>query len=290
MRAFVVGGGTAPSTALLPARGGSLRTGRVRGPSRLTLRRMRSRILALLPVLGLVLATGCSDDGGRRDVGDAVTRDDAVLLGGLLQRNHEEGGADFVVTAPFGRGAVLTLTGEVDFRAGVGRAQAVTGTDGAEEIRTVFFTRDDLWFGDVPGAAEALAASEPVYLRRPVETEGGEPPLVDVLVTVLLGLADDTGDGPAAFLDGGYSWQGRRSIDGRPTELYELPGERTVAVSSTEDVLVQFATPLPAGPGTGDLQVTTTLAEHGPRSLALPEETQTAPAADHPELAAAVGL
>jgi hypothetical protein len=53
-------------------------------------------------------------------------------------------------------------------------------------------------------------------------------------------------------------------------------------------VLVQFATPLPSADG--ELEATTTLAEHGRRSLDLPDEAQTAPVADHPELAAALGL
>ncbi len=252
---------------------------------------MRLRTHAL-PAAALVLALvgGCAGDGSRRDPGDAVTENEAALLAGLLQRNLDEGGADFVVTAPFGEGTVLTLTGEVDFRDGVGRAQAVTSADGAEQVRTVFFTRDQLWFGDVPGVAETLAGSGAIYLSRPVAATDEEPALVDVLVTVLLGLSADAEDEPAAFLDGGYSWQGRRSIDGRPTDLFGLPGDRTVAVSSTADVLVQFATPLPTGAGAEALEVTATLAEHGPRSLALPEEPQTAPAADHPELAAAVGL
>jgi hypothetical protein len=249
--------------------------------------RLRTHALAAA-ALALTLVTGCAGDGGRRAPGDAVTDGEATMLAGLLQRNLDEGGADFVVTAPFGEGSVLTLTGEVDFRDGVGRAQAVTSADGAEEVRTVFFTRDTLWFGDVPGVAEALAESGAVYLSRPVVAAADEPALVDVLVTVLLGLAADADDEPAAFLDGGYSWEGRRSIDGRPTDLFGLPGDRTVAVSSTADVLVQFATPLPTGADA--VEVTTTLAEHGPRSLALPEETQTAPAADHPELAEAVGL
>lgn len=248
---------------------------------------MRLRTHARLPALGLLLAlaAGCAGDGAQRAAGDAVTEADAALLAGLLQRNHTEGGADFVVTAPYGPEAVLTLTGEVDFRAGTGRAQAVTSTGGTEQARTVFFTRGDLWFGDVPGA-EAVDA---VYLSRPIAVDGERPPLVDVLVTVLLGLAAEDADDPAAFLDAGYSWQGRRSIDGRPTELFGLPGGRAVAVSSTEDVLVQFATPLPAGSG-DDVEVTATLAEHGRRSLDLPAEERTAAVADHPELAAALGL
>ena len=251
---------------------------------------MRPRTHARLPALALLmaLAAGCAGDAAQREAGDAVTEADAALLAGLLQRNHTEGGADFVVTAPYGREAVLTLTGEVDFRAGTGRAQAVTSTGGTEEVRTVFFTREDLWFGDVPGVETAGAGT--VYLARPIAVDGERPPLVDVLVTVLLGLSAEDADDPAAFLDAGYSWQGRRSIDGRPTELFGMPGGRAVAVSSTEDVLIQFATPLPAGSGDDDLEVTTTLADHGRRSMDLPDEERTVAVADHPELAAALGL
>jgi hypothetical protein len=245
-----------------------------------------ARLTAL--VLLLALAAGCAGGGAQREAGDAVTEADAALLAGLLQRNHTEGGADFVVTAPYGREAVLTLTGEVDFRAGTGRAQAVTSTGGTEEVRTVFFTREDLWFGDVPGVETAGTGT--VYLTRPIAADEERPPLVDVLVTVLLGLSAEEADDPAAFLDAGYSWQGRRSIDGRPTELFGMPGGRAVAVSSTEDVLVQFATPLPVGSGDDDLEVTTTLADHGRRSMDLPDGERTAAVADHPELAAALGL
>ncbi len=249
---------------------------------------MRTR--ALLPAAALVigLVTGCTGETGQRTTGDPVTAADAALLAGLLERNHDEGGADFVISAPYGPDSVLTLTGEVDFREAVGRAQVVTSTGGADELRTVFFTRDELWFGDVPGAAEALAGSGATFLTRPVVTDGADAPLVDVLVTVLLGLSAEDGDEPAAFLDGGYTWQGRRSIDGRPTELFGLPGERTLAVASATDVLVQFTTPLPAGDG--ELEATTTLADHGERSLDLPAAEQSAPLGEHPELAAALGL
>jgi hypothetical protein len=248
---------------------------------------MRSRLLPALAV-ALCLVGGCADGSGRRTVGDAVSEEEATLLAGLLERNHDQGGADFVVTAPYAPGAVLTLTGEVDFRSGAGRAKAVTSTQEGETVCRVFFTRDELWFGDLPGTTPG---AEPVYLHRPVALDGeAGPPLVDVLVTVLLGLSADSADTPAAFLDGDYRWQGRRSIDGRPTALYGLPDGRTVAVSSLDDLLVQFTAALPSGPGSPPLEVTTTLADHGPRSLELPAEAESAPAADHPDLAAALGL
>lgn len=251
---------------------------------------MLSRLVPSVALV-VVLVSGCADGGERRTPGDRVTEDEAALLAELLHRNHEEGGADFVVTAPYGPGEVLTLTGEVDFRDGVGRAQAVIDVDEGEHVRSLFFTRDELWFGDLPDEATGAVPADVAFLTRPVSAPDERTrPLVDVLVAILLGLSADAGDEPEAFLDRDHTWQGRRSIDGRPTDLFGLPDGRTVAVSSTEDVLVQFTTALPAEPGADDLEVTTTLAEHGPRSIDLPVPTQTASADDHPELAAALGL
>src|SRR5215212_3658115 len=118
---------------------------------------MRSRVL--LPVLGLVtaLVTACSTgDGGDRPAGDGVTRAEAGTLAQLLHRNFTRGGADFVVTAPYGEDTVLTLTGEVDFRHETGQAQAVTsfGDSRPDDTRTLFFTHEEVWIGGTPGLTE----------------------------------------------------------------------------------------------------------------------------------------
>jgi hypothetical protein len=248
---------------------------------------VRTPARLLTPVgLALALVVGCATDDGPRATGDPVTEEEADLLAGLLARNHDEGGADFVVTAPYGDEAVLTLTGAVDFRGGVGRAQAVTGVgaDGTEQQRTVWFTREAVWFGDPSGSGAGG------YLRRPLLPAGDPaPPLLDVVARLVLNLSAGSPDDAAAFLDGAATWQGRRSVDGRLTALYEVPGDAVVAVSATDDVLVQFAAPVPAGDG-DPVEVTVTLAEHGRRSLDLPAEAETVEAADHPELGAAVGL
>ena len=83
-----------------------------------------------------------------------------------------------MVTAPYSDAAMLTLTGEVDFRHSVGRAQAVTSfsDDRPDDTRTLFFTAEDIWFGDVPGLAESLAGAgvpDAAYLRRPVAHRRG---------------------------------------------------------------------------------------------------------------------
>jgi hypothetical protein len=254
---------------------------------------MRSRARALLLVLGLALSPlpACSSDGDAdRRAGDPVTAAEAATLARLLHRNLQRGGADFVVTAPYSDAAMLTLTGEIDFRRAVGRAQAVTsfGDGRPDDVRTLFFTSDDVWLGDVPGLSESLAGAgvpDAAYLRRPVTTDERTPLLVDVLVEILLNLSAPRDDEPQAFLGDGYTWEGQRSIDSELTSLYALKDGRTVAVGASDDLLSQFVTPLPGGA----YEVTVTLSDHGPRRLDVPAEEKTADVADHPDLAAAFG-
>lgn len=253
---------------------------------------MRSQARALLLALGLALsllpACSAGDEADRRP-GDPVTAAEASTLAGLLHRNLQRGGADFVVTAPYGS-AVLTMTGEVDFRRTVGRAQAVTtfGDGRPDDVRTVFFTDEHIWLGNVPGLADSLAgagAAGAAYLRRPVPSPAGSPVLVDFALGILLNLSAPRDDDPDAFRHGGYTWEGQRSIDSRLTSLFALHGGRAVAVG-TGGLLTQFVTPLPGG----DSEVTVTLSDHGRRRLAVPAEQKTADAADHPDLAAAFGV
>ncbi|MGY1811260.1 hypothetical protein [Blastococcus sp. SYSU D00820] len=252
----------------------------------------RRRLLVLVVGLVLALLAGCSSGGeGDREAGDPVTEDEAALLAGLLARNAEEGGADFLVTAPYQEGALLTLTGEVDFTGGAGRAQAVTsyGDGRADDVRTVFFTRDQLWFGDVPGLTEALAASglpEAAYVRRPSAADGEQPPLTDVLVLLVLNLAAEEADDPAAFRGGDYTWEGQRSIDGELTTVFGSPAGWQVAVDSSSELLVQYLTRL----ADEDFDVTVSLSDHGEREITPPADEESVDAAAHPEVAAAVGV
>ena len=255
----------------------------------------RARRLVVAAGLALALTSGCTGDGGGvRAAGGPVTEEEAAVLAALLQRNEQRGGADFVVTAPYGENELLTLTGTVDFRNDVGRAQAVTSfADGRpEDVRTLFFTPEEVWVGDVPGLADALAgggAPSVSYLRRPVTTEDAEdrvPLLVDVLTGVLLDLAARTDDDPRAFLGGEYTWEGQRSIDSRLTTLFGAPGGRTVAVDASDDVLTQFVTTV----ADGGFDVTITLSDHGIRRIDLPAEEQTAEATAYPDVAALLGI
>ena len=248
-----------------------------------------------LPLLaaGLVMAlvTGCSASEADREPGDPVTDAEADVLSGLLVRNAEEGGADFVVTSPFAEDALLTLTGEVDYVDAVGRAQAVTSYEGErpDDVRTVFFTPDQLWFGDVPGLAETLAAAglpPATYVRRPSASDGGDAPLTDVLVHLVLNLSADQADDPGAFRGGDYTWEGQRSIDQQLATVFGSPAGWTVAVDSSSDLLLQYVTRLPAQ----DFDVTVSLADHGPRDITPPPDGDSVDGTAHPEVVTAVGL
>src|SRR4051812_44196010 len=261
---------------------------------------MRSRACLLALALGLAAAllAGCSGaDAGVRHTGAPVDAAEARTLAGALHRDFQRGGADFVVTVPYGQQAVLTLTGEVDFRTFAGRAQAVTtySNGRADDTRTLFFTRDTLWSGDVPGLAAALVkAGEPTatYVSRPVTVTGaaGKPAgLLDVLVRVLLDLSSPSADDPRFFLGDGYTWKGQRSIDSRLSTLFSAPGGRTVAVDAADDLLVQYVTPLPLE-GSGSIEVTVTLSDHGPRTIDVPAAGESVAATDQPSIAAAFGI
>lgn len=257
----------------------------------------RPRLLAVLLAVLVAVLAGCGDGSSAADrtPGDPITAEEADTLAGLLHRDYTEGGADFTVTAPFAEGALLTLTGQIDFRQGIGSAQAVTtygaGADQPDDSRTLFFTTADLWYGDVPGLTEALAAAgrpDTSYLRRPISTTqaGGTASLVDVLVQLVPNLSQRADDDPRAFLERGYTWQGQRSVDGQLAAAYRTGTGATILVSAQDELLVQYTTRLPDQ----SFDVTVTLADHGRRTITLPDDAATALVSDHPQIAADLGF
>jgi hypothetical protein len=247
----------------------------------------------LLPlVLGLVLAllAGCSgDDGAPRQAGDPVTTAEATVLSKVLYADRQAGGADFEVSAPYAEGAVLKLTGEVDFARGIGRAQAVTTySDGQpEETRTIFFTGTDLWQGDVPGLGDALTAAglpPATYAKRPIATTNAActASLLDVLVQMVGRLSARSADDPRSFEQ--YTWSGTQSVNGQLASVFRSGTGAQIAVSAEDQLLVQYVTKLQ------DFDVTITLSDHGDREITLPADTDTVDLAAHPEIAGALGL
>ena len=250
---------------------------------------MAARRLVAAALVAALLAAGCTT-GGDREAGAPVTAEEADALARLLQRNHQRGGAGFVATAPYAGDAVLTVTGDVDFRRSVGRARVTTSLDDGRPERSaeVAFTADEVWVGELPGLAEGLAEAgvpEARWLRRPLGPDGTAP-LLDVVLRVVLNLGRAPADDPRSFLERGWTWQGRRSIDSRLSAVFADPRGRTVAVDAAEDLLLQYAAPLPGE----TVEVTVTLTDHGRRSVVLPDGASSAAAADHPELAARLGL
>jgi hypothetical protein len=249
------------------------------------------RLIVLGAVAALVAAlSGCGgDEAAQRRPGDPITSDEAQALSQVLYADRQEGGADFEVSAPYAEGAVLTLTGEIDFSRSIGRAQAVTSyTNGQpDETRTLFFTETDLWQGDVPSLAETLAAAglpAATYARRPIATVGssGTASLLDVLVQMVTRLSARTADDPRSFEQ--YTWAGTRSVNGQLASVFTSGKGPQIAVAAESKLLVQYVTELQ------DFPVTITLADHGEREITLPADSDTVDTGAHPEIASALGL
>jgi hypothetical protein len=249
------------------------------------------RVVVLTAVAALIaVLTGCSgDETAQRVSGDPVTTEESSVLAEVLHADFRVGGADFEVSAPFAENALLTLTGEIDFARGIGRAQAVTdyATGQPDETRTLFFTATDLWQGDVPGLAEALtAAGLPAagYARRPIATTDptGTASLLDVLVQMVTRLSARAADDPRSFQ--GYTWSGSESVNGQLASVFRSGTGAEIAVAAESELLVQYVTELQ------DFPVTITLADHGEREITLPADTDTVDTTAHPEIAAALGL
>jgi hypothetical protein len=250
---------------------------------------LRPVVLAAVAVL-LAVLSGCSgDDEAPRQPGDPVTSAEADVLSQVLYADRQAGGADFEVSAPFAEGATLTLTGEVDFARGIGRAQAVTTySDGQpEETRTLFFTQTDLWQGDVPGLADALTAAglpPATYAKRPIATTdaAGTASLLDVLVQMVGRLSARSADDPRSFEQ--YTWSGSQSVNGALASMFRSGTGAEIAVSAEDQLLVQYVTKLQ------DFDVTITLSDHGEREITLPADADTVDLAAHPEIGGALGL
>jgi len=250
---------------------------------------LRAVVLGVVAALVTVL-TGCSgDDPAARAPGDPVTSQEAQVLSQVLYDDRQQGGADFELSAPYAEGAVLTLTGEVDFSRGIGRAQAVTSyTNGqADETRTLFFTETDLWQGGVPGLTDTLTAAglpAATYVRRPISTtsSSGNASLLDVLVQMVTRLSARSADDPRSFA--AYTWAGTESVNGQLASLFRSGTGAQIAVAAESKLLVQYATPLQ------DFTVTITLADHGDREIPLPADSDTVDVTSHPEIASALGL
>ena len=252
------------------------------------MRLLNRRLLAALLCLLAVLALGsCSEDNPERQIGDPITENEAETLAGLLNRNFTEGGAAFKVVAPYAENTTFTYTGVMDFTTNTGTGTAVTDYSGQQpsESRILYFTTDEVTFGDVPGLTDAMAALGVPginYMRRQI-FPGQE--LIDTIVALLPRLAASEPDNPAAYLERDYTFQGQTTIDGQFAALFSF-GQAQVAVGVDEKLLLQYVTTLP----NSEVRVTITLSDHGPQTVTAPPPEETVAATDYPQVRVQVGV
>lgn len=247
------------------------------------LRRVLVILLSLLAVIGL---SSCVQESTERQIGDPITEGEATTLAGLLNRNYEAGGAAFRVVSPFAENTTFTYTGQLDFTTSTGTGTAVTDYGGLQpaESRSLYFTTDEVTFGEVPGLTDAMvAAGVPGvnFMRRQI-LPGQD--LIDTIVALLPRLSASKPDNAAAYLERDYTFQGQTTIDGQLAALFSF-GPAQVAVGVDEKLMLQYVTTLP-----NETQVTITLSDHGEQDVQPPPADQTVSAVDYPQVAADVGV
>lgn len=251
---------------------------------RLLKRRLLTAVLCGLAVVGL---SSCSTETPERQIGDPITESEAETLAGLLNRNFSAGGTAFKVVAPYAENTTFTYTGTMDFTTSSGTGTAVTDYRGLQpsESRILYFTTDEVTFGDVPRLTDAMAAVGVPgisFMRRQI-VPGQD--LIDTIVALLPRLSASTPDNPAAYLERDYTYQGQTTIDGQFAVLFSF-GQAQVAVGADERLMLQYVTTLP----NSEVRVTITLSDHGPQTVAAPPPEQTVAATDYPEVAVSVGV
>ncbi len=248
------------------------------------IRRLLAVLLCCLAVLGL---SSCVEENPERQIGDPITEVEAETLAGLLNRNFTSGGAAVRAVTPYAENATFTYTGTVDFTTSTGTGTAVTDYSGQQpaESRSLYFTTDELTFGDVPGLTDAMAGVGVPgvnFMRR--QLFPGQD-LIDTIIALLPRLAAPEPDAAAAYLERDYTFQGQTTIDGQLAALFSF-GSAQVAVGVNEKLLLQYVTTLP----NSAVQVTITLSDHGPQTVEAPPPDQTVSATDYPEVAVALGV
>lgn len=248
---------------------------------------LRRVLLILLSSLAVIGLSSCTQATPERQIGDPITQSEAETLAGLLNRNYEVGGAAFRVVSPYAENTTFTYSGVMDFTTSTGTGTAVTDYSGLQpaESRSLYFTTDEVTFGDVPGLTDAMAAVGVPgvnFMRRQV-LPGQD--LIDTIVALLPRLSATAPDNATAYLERDYTFQGQTTIDGQLAALFSF-GAAQVAVGVDEKLMLQYVTTLP----NSEVRVTITLSDHGKHSVEAPPADQTVAAADYPDVAAGVGV
>ncbi|MDQ3732994.1 MAG: hypothetical protein M3400_03165 [Actinomycetota bacterium] len=248
---------------------------------------MKSVLVALLCLLSVLGLSSCAEENPDRQIGDPITETEAETLAELLNRNFTAGGAAFKVVAPYAENTTFTYSGVMDFTTSTGSGTAVTDYSGLQpsESRILYFTTDEVTFGDVPGLTDAMAAVGVPgvnFMRRQIFP--GQD-LIDTILALLPRLAASEPDNPAAYLERDYTFQGQTTIDGQFAALFSF-GQAQVAVGADDKMMLQYVTTLP----NSEVRVTITLTDHGPQTVTAPPPEQTVAATDYPQVRVQVGV
>jgi hypothetical protein len=221
--------------------------------------RPRRRAVLVALAASVVIGAGCSPSADAPPAGGAgapLTLDQASLLADTLHRNHEAGGASFVVTARDATtGATVVLQGQVDWTTGHGVAEVSGLRDAVGPVLAVAWTRE--------AVAEQRTAGERFVLRD-IDTAQHT---ADRLIAIVLGLATERPDNAQLVLqkpDAGFV----RSdvLRGVDVEVLRYSERTRLWIDPTTGALLRFE----SSDRTGSAPVVVDLLTLGPVRIDLP--------------------
>ncbi len=184
-------------------------------PVRMSLRR---QIGAAALVVATLMLGACTAAGSAEPTARPVTQEEAERLAAARSTTYDQRWVDFEANVPSEAGALI-LTGRADM-------QSHTAT-------AVMETADDRWAllqWTAVGKALTALPGDPGGLPDPPPSDGWqvvgldlEQPL-DTALAVILNLASDQPEDPAALRENGAEWVGTDTVDGTDVDVLIAPG------------------------------------------------------------------
>jgi hypothetical protein len=223
---------------------------------------MRRVLAAALVVLTLA---GCSTPTATaRDITEA----EADRVADVLFTNYDSKGADFEINAIGRENKPLSITGEIDFVNGAGRALVQSqGTDSA--------VVEVAWLGPtiverLPVLTELAAArGETVtWVSRSSDTDTYD---LDRVIGVLIGLASEVRENPLLLRQGGMQWLRSDSLRGTTVDVFQFGASTRLWVEHDSSRMLRFE----GNNDSGTAPIVVDLLKPGERTINLPTLDET---------------
>jgi hypothetical protein len=188
-------------------------------------------LIALLLLAAIVTAALAltSSGSGPEAHSHPVTASEAARLGGFRERNFQAGGVHFSTTVNTRNGRI-PLSGDVDFRAGLGYALARAANNGELQGAVLQWNRTNLatWVG---GASLTVLPTRPPLVAAQTRALSPSRSALDTALLILLDLGADRTDSPALLERADATWLRSATLNGVKVDVFRGPTPGPVVLS-----------------------------------------------------------